>query len=155
MPESVDIAALSDRLARLETAELARAASWRYATAVDTCDFELLASVFTEDAVLTTRRGTRQGRAAIVEYYRAALADPVARRHFLVNQTVTVDGPGSAHMESYFAYTYAGADTSILGWGTYVDHVRVVDGVGCLDSKRISIDVHADTRVGWAGDITP
>jgi ketosteroid isomerase-like protein len=69
------------RLAELETAELAREASWRYAVAIDTGDFELLASVFTEDAVLVTRRGSQEGRAAIVDYYRTALADPVARKH--------------------------------------------------------------------------
>lgn len=155
MTESVDVAALAARLERLETAELAREASWRYATAVDTCDFDLLASVFTEDAVLTTRKGPRQGRDAIVDYYRTALADPVGRRHFLVNQTVTPLAPGAARLDSVFLYTYAGADTSVIGWGTYADEARVIDGVGYLSSKRISIDVHADSRVGWAGEITP
>jgi hypothetical protein len=27
--------------------------------------------------------------------------------------------------------------------------------VGYLSSKRISIDVHADSRLGWAGEIEP
>ena len=143
------------RLERLETAELAREASWRYATAVDTNDFDLLATVFTEDAVLTTRKGPRQGRDAIVDYYRTALADPVGRRHFLMNQTVTPLGSGSARLDSVFLYTYAGADISVIGWGTYADEARVVDGLGYLSAKRISIDVHADSRVGWAGEITP
>lgn len=138
------------RLARLETAEAAREASWRYATAIDTLDFDLLASVFAPDATLTTRRGTRTGRDAIIEYYRAALADPIDRRHFLVNQRVTVEGPGSARLDSYFLYTFAGEDTSILGWGAYVDHVAVVDGVGAITSKEISIGAHADVRAGWA-----
>lgn len=140
----------SARLAELETAELAREASWRYATAVDTVDFDLLASAFTEDAVLVTRKGPREGRAAVVDYYRTALADPVARKHFLVNQKVTASGPDSALLESYFVYTYAGADTSILGWGNYLDRVRIIDGVGYIEEKRISIDVHADVRQGWA-----
>jgi uncharacterized protein (TIGR02246 family) len=145
------IAGVAARLERLETAELARAASWRYATAVDTPDLELLAAAFTDDAVLTTRKGSRQGRDAIIDYYRSALADPVGRKHFLVNQTVTWLEPGRALMESYFLYTYAGPDTSMLGWGTYVDRVRVIDGVGYIEEKRISVDVQADTRVGWAG----
>ena len=106
--------------------------------------------MFTDDAVLTTRKGPRQGRDEIVAYYATALADPVARKHFLVNQTVTWIEPGVADMESYFLYTYAGEDTSVLGWGTYHDRVRVVDGVGYIAQKRISIDVHADTRSGWA-----
>jgi uncharacterized protein (TIGR02246 family) len=150
MTEPADIHALAARLERLETAERAREASWRYATAVDAADLDLLAQVFTDDAVLTTRKGPRQGRDEIVAYYAIALADPVARKHFLVNQTVTWIEPGVADMESYFLYTYAGEDTSVLGWGTYNDRVRVVDGVGCIAQKRISIDVHADSRSGWA-----
>jgi uncharacterized protein (TIGR02246 family) len=144
------LARVAERLEMLETAERAREASWRYATAVDAADLDLLAQVFTDDAVLTTRKGPRQGRDEIVAYYAIALADPVARKHFLVNQTVTWIEPGVADMESYFLYTYAGEDTSVLGWGTYNDRVRVVDGVGCIAQKRISIDIHADSRSGWA-----
>jgi uncharacterized protein (TIGR02246 family) len=150
----VDLAALTARLERLETAELARAASWRYAQAVDTADFDLLATVFTEDAVLTTRRGSRRGRDEIVAYYRQALGDPLARKHFMSNQMVTSQGPGEVTMESYFIYTYAGEGTSILGWGNYVDTVHVIDGVGYLTEKRISIDIHADSRLGWATEAT-
>jgi hypothetical protein len=146
------VAALAQRVDELETIEAARAATWRYATAVDTVDLDLLAECFAEDAVLTTRRGSRHGRAEILDYYRASLADPVARKHLLCNQAVTVTGPGEAEVDSYFAYTYAGDDTAIIGWGRYVDTVRVVDGVGVLTSKRISIDVHADVRTGWATD---
>jgi ketosteroid isomerase-like protein len=144
------LARANTRLAELETAELAREASWRYATAIDTLDFILLESVFTEDAVLVTRKGPREGRDAIIEYYRTALTDPVTRRHFLVNQKVTSSGPGTALLESYFLYTFAGADTSILGWGSYIDRVRVIDGVGYIEEKRISVDVHSDVREGWA-----
>lgn len=149
------VTTVADRVQRLQAAELAREASWRYATAVDTCDFDLLAGVFTEDAVLTTRKGPRQGREAIVDYYRTALADPVGRRHFLVNQTVTPVAPDHVRLDSVFLYTYAGADTSVIGWGTYADEARIIDGVGYLSSKRISIDVHADSRFGWAGEIEP
>jgi uncharacterized protein (TIGR02246 family) len=140
----------SSRLERLETAERAREAAWRYAVAVDTQDFDLLASVFTPDAVLTTRRGSRHGRDEIIAYYRPALAEPMGRKHFIVNQAVTWVSPGEAVMESYFMYTYAGDDTSILGWGSYSDRVRVIDNVGYIEAKRISIDIQADTRVGWA-----
>ena len=149
------IATIGARVDDLTTMELARAATWRYATAVDTVDLELLATVFTEDAVLSTRRGSRQGRDVVVDYYRDALADPMGRKHFLVNQKVTVLEPGVAEVESYFIYTYAGVDTAILGWGNYVDRVQVIDGVGYIAEKRISIDVHADVREGWAGEITP
>jgi len=144
------VATISTRLEQLENAELARAASWRYAEAVDTPDLELLAKVFTEDAVLTTSKGSRQGRDQVIAYYATALADPVQRKHFLVNQTVTPLGPDLVLLESYFMYTFAGNDTSMLGWGNYVDRVRIIDGVGYIEDKRITADVHADSRVGWA-----
>jgi ketosteroid isomerase-like protein len=144
------VATIAARLEQLESAELARAVSWRYAEAVDKPDLELLSQVFTEDAALTTSKGTRQGRDQVVAYYATALANPVARKHFLVNQTVTPLAPGLIQLESYFLYTFAGDDTSILGWGNYVDRVRIIDGVGYIEDKKISADVHADSRIGWA-----
>lgn len=155
MTEAPGIAALTARLERLEAAERAREATWRYATAVDTVDFDLLADAFTADAVLTTSKGSRHGRETVVDYYRTALAAPVDRRHFLVNQHVDVTGPEEAVVTSSFVYTYAGADTSILGWGRYVDVVRAEGGTWRIASKTISVDVHADSRVGWAGEVTP
>lgn len=148
-------ATLSTRLSTQEITEAARAATRRYAVAVDTVDLDLLADAFTEDATLTTRRGSRSGRDVVVDYYRTALADPTNRRHFLVNQDVQVDSPTEATVSSYFIYTYAGAGQSIIGWGHYVDRVRIEDGVARIAEKTISIDVHADPREGWAGEITP
>ena len=144
------VATLSVRLGQLETAELARATSWRYANAVDTPDFELLRSVFTEDAVLTTSKGSRTGRDQVLDYYATALVAPVKRKHFLVNQSVTPLEPDLVLLESYFIYTFAGDDTSILGWGNYVDRIRIIEGVGYIEDKRITAEIHADSRVGWA-----
>lgn len=142
--------AVLERLERLETAEAARETAYRYALAIDGPDFELLAGVFAPDATLTTRRGTRHSRESILDYYREALALPVARRHFIVNQQVTWLAPGEVSMRSSFIYTFAGDDTSILGWGRYDDRIRIEDGVGFIVEKTISIDTHADAREGWA-----
>jgi len=144
------VASLTTRLEQLETAELARAATWRYANAVDTPDFELLRSVFTEDAVLTTSKGSRTGRDQVLDYYEKALVTPVKRKHFLVNQSITPLGPGLVLVESYFIYTFAGDNTSILGWGNYVDRIKIIDSVGYIQDKRITAEIHADSRVGWA-----
>jgi uncharacterized protein (TIGR02246 family) len=141
---------LLERLERLETADAARETAYRYAKAIDTPDFELLAGVFAPDATLTTRRGSRRSREAIVDYYREALAAPLARRHFIVNEQVTWLAPGEALMRSSFLYTFAGDDTSILGWGGYVDRIHVLDGVGVIVEKTITVDAHADSRTGWA-----
>jgi len=152
--DSVDIAALVARLELLENAELVRQATWRYAEAVDGSDFDALASAFTVDGSLTTSRGTTVGREAIVAYYRQALAEPIHRKHFLTNQKVTLQAPGEAVVESYFMFTYAGPGNSMIGWGTYVDRVVVEDGVARIAAKTITIDVRADSRVGWAEEVT-
>lgn len=144
------LTSILERLERLETTDAARAAAYRYAQAIDTPDFEMLAAVFAPDASLTTRRGTRHSREETVEYYREALAAPLARRHFIVNQQVTWLAPGEALMRSSFLYTFAGDATSIVGWGGYVDRVIVHDGIGVIAEKAITVDAHADSRTGWA-----
>ena len=72
-----------------------------------------------------------------------------------MNQDVRRTAPGEVVVTSYFIYTFAGADTSIVGWGTYVDRVRIEDGVGRIAEKTISIGAHADSRVGWATEVAP
>jgi 3-phenylpropionate/cinnamic acid dioxygenase small subunit len=144
------VSSFAPRLQQLETAELARAVSWRYANAVDTPDFDLLESVFTEDAVLTTSKGSCTGREEVLGYYATALAGPVKRKHFLVNQSLTPLGPDLVLLESYFLYTFSGQDTSTIGWGNYVDRIQIIDGVAYIQDKRISADLHADSRIGWA-----
>ena len=132
---------------KLDIIELAA----RYAFTIDRRMAEEWADCFTEDATLTTRRGTRTGRDAVVAYYREALADPIERRHFLANQDVEVTGADAGTVRAMFAYTYSGEGVGILGWGRYVDEVRLDDaGVGRISAKTISIDVHADPRDGWA-----
>ena len=144
------IATVGRRVADLALMEQARAATWRYALAADAPDLDLLREVFSEDAVLRSRSGAKEGREAVLAYYAQALADPIGRKHLLTNQEVEVVGPAEAVVRSYFAYTYAGEATSILGWGSYVDRVRVEDGVARIFDKQITIDASGDVHPGWA-----
>lgn len=146
---------LESRIERLETCELAREVSWRYATAVDIPDLTMLSAVFTPDVELTTSKGTVNGITEVMEYYSTGLSAPLARRHFLSNQSLSILGPGRARMDSYFIYTLAGDLTSVLGWGTYCDHIRIINGTGFIESKRITVNVHADSRTGWASASDP
>jgi len=89
-----------DRLAaaadRLELAELLH----RYAWAIDSGDWALLAQVFTEDAEAdfssvgqyVEGESTTRGRDAIVAWLRAALAPFPDVLHFMSNQLVEIDG---------------------------------------------------------------
>jgi hypothetical protein len=146
----MDFAELQTRLDRLETAEAARSVAAGYATAIDTRDWTLLESVFTEDACLHVPSGEFIGRDAVMEFYRNALGDTHDRKHFLVNNHITWVSPGEAQMHSYLLFTLAGDTTSIVGWGDYQDRVVVVDGVGRIADKTISLDVNTDVRTGWA-----
>lgn len=135
------------RLARLEEIEAARDAAWRYARCVDEGDAGSLALVFAEDARLISRSGERRGREAIVEYYRQTLAEPLVRRHLLANPRAHWEGPGVVTVTSDFAFVYLhdasstelrdGESPVVLGWGEYVDDVRVTDGVGEIVVKRM------------------
>lgn len=142
---------LLQRIIRLEAAEASRKLACTYATALDGVDLELLDTLFTEDAVLEVPTQRFQGRAAVLGFFAEAFAAAtVTKKHFMCNLDVEVTGPSSTHMSSYFLYTFAGQDTSVLGWGTYVDEVVIADGAARFRYKSISVDVHADVRAGWA-----
>ncbi len=139
------------RLERLETIEAARRASNRYALAVDTQDFELMETVFTADARLHLGGGREfSGRDAVVDFYRGRLDPNQQQKHFIVNNDVTWTAPGRVDMTSYLLFTGSGLDKSTLGWGTYIDRIEVIDGVGYIAEKTIIISMNADARVGWA-----
>lgn len=139
------------RLERLETIEEARRASNRYALAVDTQDFDLMGTVFTADAKLHLGGGREfTGREAIVDFYRGRLDPSQTQKHFIVNNDVTWTSPGHADMTSYLLFTASGPDKSTLGWGTYIDRIEVIDGVGFIAEKTIIISMNADSRAGWA-----
>jgi hypothetical protein len=147
----MDNAELMARLERLETIEESRRASNRYALAVDTQDFDLMEKVFTTDAQLHLAGGREfAGRQAVVDFYRGRLDPSQKQKHFIVNNDVTWISPGHAEMTSYLLFTGSGPDKSTLGWGTYIDRIEVIDGVGYIAEKTIIISTTADSREGWA-----
>lgn len=143
--------ALLARLDRLEAAEASRALATQYARALDQVDLAALEQLFTEDAVLEIPGQRFDGRAAILAFFADAFAAAqVTKRHFMCNLDVSHTGQGSTRMTSYFQYTFSGVDTSVLGWGNYVDDITVADGMARFTFKAIAVDVHADVREGWA-----
>lgn len=153
MPETntgTDLAALLRRVQRLEEAETARNHLHRYAKTLDEPDPEAAAALFTEDGTLRTPRGDYVGREAIAAFYRDRLAaDPSAKRHFITSPRTTWLGPGLVEIASYFLFTGRGAEESALGWGTYLDRIRVADGAALLECKTIVPHVNTDLRTGW------
>ena len=137
------------RLEKLESIESARNVTQQYARAIDSLDWELLTETFTEDANLISRSSSHVGREAVLANYRRALEPPVDRKHFIINTSAEWMSRGEVIVNSYFIYTYAGDETSILGWGNYTDRVRIENGVARIAEKRISIDRSGTVLPGW------
>ncbi|GAA3742196.1 hypothetical protein HDA32_003323 [Spinactinospora alkalitolerans] len=142
--------ALLLRVRRLEEAEAARNHLHRYAETLDAPTPEAVAALFTEDGALHTRLGDFVGREAIAGFYRDRLAaDPSDKRHFVVSPRTTWLEPGLVEIASYFLFTGRGEDRSIIGWGTYLDRLRVEGGGALLEDKTITLHVGTDLHTGW------
>jgi 3-phenylpropionate/cinnamic acid dioxygenase small subunit len=147
-----EVATLTERLNRLESAERARELTAHYAHCLDVKDFDALAGLFTEDAVLHAGPDTFTGRTAVMDFFRHAIevVDPSVKKHLMANPRVTHSATGEVRIDSYFLYTAIG-EASVLGWGSYADVVRIGEGdVARFSEKRITVDVAADVREGWA-----
>src|SRR5690606_4687610 len=120
---------LVERLRRLEEMEIARNHLHRYAATLDNPTPEAVAALFTDDGILRTGRGTAVGRTSIADFYRRLLErDPSEKRHFITSPHTTWLAPGLVEIASYFLFTGRGTNRSVLGWGTYLDRIRIVDG---------------------------
>lgn len=138
------------RLRRLEDAEVARNHLHAYAQTLDDPTPELVGDLFAEDGVLVVPSGAFEGRAAVTEFYRSRLTpEDGDKRHFLVNLRTRHVGEGLVEVASYFVFTGREDTRSALGWGTYVDLVRVENGVAKFVRKEITPHVSTDLEVGW------
>ncbi|MER2533872.1 MAG: nuclear transport factor 2 family protein [Rhizobiaceae bacterium] len=89
-----DTSALETRLRRLEDRDFIRRLAGLYALAMDDRDMNLVADIFTADAVLTWKGGSPryEGREAIVAFYRERLAPTGPSFHVTHDQIVDWDG---------------------------------------------------------------
>lgn len=139
------------RLARLEAIESARDVVHRYADAVDRADLEVLSGLFSADATLTSASGIRVGRPQIVDFYRRHFADhPRRGRHFVTNVTVNEASVAAVSCSSYFLFTTASGDESVIGWGAYTDTICSEGGTWRLTAKGIAVAFRGPLRDGWA-----
>lgn len=123
-----------------EDVEAARAALHRYARAVDVADESLLAEVFTEDAVLERVDGSREGRDAVLAFYRTVFEGPaVWSKHLVTNVTTAANTEGFA-VTAYFQAVSRTEDDAMTVFGEYRD-LLVRDGGSGLRIRRKRIDV--------------
>lgn len=141
---------LVERLRRLEEMEIARNHLHRYAATLDNPTPEAVAALFTDDGILRTGRGTAVGRTSIADFYRRLLErDPSEKRHFITSPHTTWLAPGLVEIASYFLSTGRGTNRSVLGWGAYLDRIRIVDGTPLIAEKTIELHVGTDLHTGW------
>lgn len=126
-------------IASTADSEAARATLHRYARAVDTRDEEALAEVFTTDVTFERVDGLREGRDAVLSFYRTVFDGPVVwSKHMITNVLVEPRGDGLA-VTAYFQAVSRTAGDAIAVLGEY-DDLLVPDGDGLrIARKRIDV----------------
>lgn len=144
------IAALTERVQRLEEVEAARGLFQAYAAALDTPRPETVAALFTGHGTLTTPKGVATGPDEIGTFFEAAFTrDPSVKRHFIVNPRATWLEAGRVRLESHFFFVGQGS-ASVIGWGTYDDVVDVTGAEPLFAAKTITMHVSTTLADGWA-----
>jgi len=88
-----------------------------YCQLFDDKQWEQLATIFSEDASVTSRRGTFKGRAAVIRDLRSAMTDGYHGTLFASNVVITVDGDSATAVSDFLEVE----DGRILAVGTYLD----------------------------------
>ena len=124
----------------------------RYATALDTKDWTLLATCFVPDAVaIYSTRGRVEGYPGIEEVCRGALGPLTASQHLLGNHVVELDGD-EGRASCYFQAQHVlsgteGGDTYIVA-GTYRDRVvRTPEGWKIAERQLTVLWTQGNERV--------
>jgi uncharacterized protein (TIGR02246 family) len=140
------------RLAVLEAKEEIRELIALYCATNDRMDsIDLLASLFTEDAIMSNPTGSHTGRAAIHGYYTKFFDGSVKfSRHHVMNQVITILEPGVARHEAYFIAMLGRDGESKIVYGRYFD-LLVKEADGWRFKDKIN-DIVAPTTLaaGWA-----
>jgi 3-phenylpropionate/cinnamic acid dioxygenase small subunit len=99
----------------------------RYATAMDSRDWELLASCFTDDAVLDYDTSGTFGRDDFADHCRAGLARMKATQHCVTNHVISIDGDRARSTSYVIAQHVRENDVTFTLGGSYTDDL-VRDG---------------------------
>jgi uncharacterized protein (TIGR02246 family) len=113
----------------------------RYFRAVDTKDWALLETVFTEDAVLEVAGGRREGRAEILTVMSTRLAPLVTVHHGHMPE-LTITGPDTATgvwamFDLLVGPVGDGTASRREGYGHYHERYLLLDGVWRIEHLRL------------------
>lgn len=147
------LGALQARVQELENKEEIRNLRYRYHQCVNDSQFDRVADLFTEDAVVEIGYLFRSvGREKIATSFKAMQNDLNFLKQFIHNHIVDVNGDEATGV-SYFEAKYAALDeTSLVVAGKYSEeYISTVDG--WLISRMV-VDLYFTTPLekGWAID---
>lgn len=115
--------ALADRIAVSDVLDA-------YARGIDTKDWELVASVFTDDATLdyTAFGGPKGSRDDVIGWVSASVSAFPMTQHHITNRTFSIDGDTATSRAELFApmgmASSEGKMTMLLTGGVYIDTYR-------------------------------
>ena len=103
-----------------------------YAYGIDTRDFDLVASLFTDDAVLdyTSSGGPRAAREEVMDWLRASLPAVALTQHLLTNRRIRIDGDtATSRTELFNPLLFEGGEGTqlLLLGGDYSDRLVRTD----------------------------
>jgi hypothetical protein len=106
-----------------------------YCRLFDAKQWDELGKIFTEDASVTSRRGTFTGRVDVIRDLKSAMTEEYHGTLFMSNTVITVDA-GTARAVSDFLEV---EDNKILAVGTYTDTLAKTADSWLLASKEIRL----------------
>lgn len=133
--DNSEMRALRTRLGRLEDrAEIADLVA-RYGRAVDDHDWATLAGLYTPDASFEGASGRVSGRAAVLDYYRAATANHQVSYHYPHSHEITIESEDHATgIVCAHAELAIDGDTVCVAL-RYEDDYRRVEGRWCFRER--------------------
>jgi ketosteroid isomerase-like protein len=107
----------------------------RYCQLFNAKDWESLGIVFSDDAVIISRRGTFWGRDAVVQDLQGAMAPNYNGTLFAGNTVITVEGDSATAVSEFFEIE----GSQVPATGSYVDKLVKAGDEWLLVSKEIRL----------------
>jgi ketosteroid isomerase-like protein len=107
----------------------------RYCQLFDSKQWDALAQIFAEDASVTSRRGTFQGRSNVIRDLQSAMTGDYHGTLFTSNVLITVEGSAASAVSDFLEVE----DTRIVATGTYLDTFTKSGDSWLLASKEIRL----------------
>ena len=107
----------------------------RYCQLFNSKQWDELGTIFSEDASVTSRRGTFKGRAAVIRDLKGAMTNDYRGTLFATNFVITVDGEAATAVSDFLAVQ----GKEILEVGTYLDALAKSGDSWLLVRKEIRL----------------